>query len=730
MGRGRIISGGETGLYQVEVKYNTDRVESDIAALNKKIQDLAEPIEEKTIEVADKQAELDVAVAELTALGDEFEVLVGELDTLRSQLDVLDGELVALNEQLKTFEENLRLANIQLEVLNAQLVVLEAELQELIDEGAPPAEIAAKEAEIVLQEQAISLQETNIQTIEDQISDQNTLISEKEIEISDKQTEMSDKTAEIEENIKEQEELFKEANTLALELSGLELELDVLELKVTAYEKKIQFYEDNTPEDETVSAWCADLTEDLSGNVGTIEVPGERAKTSTQIQPGWEENAVYDQERDGQLFPTISATPAMAFYNLAMMPGWQKWNPTFKYGTLTAITDNTADVTLEDIKSSQQDLSVNKNSTLSDVEIDYMSCHGDAFEIGDEVLIMFVDQDNTKPKIIGFREDPKTCEFIHPYLFASENSFDSGGILLCLGSTVDLDTLVVEFTEPHELFSPYGETSYVDDWWYQPYSWVNPEMETEIIEWQVKGYTDPDTDIFYDEVKWMSSGGFDWDPTFYETFEDSFEIEKPYDFETVTVTERGGEFPPEFCTWNRSITVSLIDNVLASASSIQYFTGDPGEGEATWFNSGDVINTSQGSLDQTDPTKYGLIYAISDFFQTGPTLVGGSCIINGDLVYSNQRIFFTGLGHTREIPGWTGSAIQITNRLYNIEGRYICLFSIHAGDMKVIGSAVEGGEFTIVDVSDGFLVDGELKDLFTGTRSNTLGLISKGGKKP
>jgi|GEM_PF-3129103 len=89
--------------------------------------------------------------------------------------------------------------------------------------------------------------------------------------------------------------------------------------------KKIACLQDHRQEHPVFSAWCAGLTEDLPGDVGTIEVPGERG--SILIQPGHNGGAAYSQGRDGTLVPVSSISPAAAFYSPAMKPGWQKWMP-------------------------------------------------------------------------------------------------------------------------------------------------------------------------------------------------------------------------------------------------------------------------------------------------------------------------------------------------------------------------------------------------------------------
>ena len=191
-------------------------------------------------------------------------------------------------------------------------------------------------------------------------------------------------------------------------ISRLRKKIAYLKIKKLSAEKRKEYLENNMPEDETISAWCADLTEDLAGEVGTVEIPGE--SVDIQVQPGYDGNAAYNQDRDGQLLPTVVNTPAQAFYNLAMMPGWQKWKPTYRYATIDSIGAYTANITLESATSTQQGLNINIESSFTDVLIEYMSCNASAFEVGDSVLVQFVGQDKEIPKIIGFKDNPQPCE--------------------------------------------------------------------------------------------------------------------------------------------------------------------------------------------------------------------------------------------------------------------------------------------------------------------------------
>jgi len=193
---------------------------------------------------------------------------------------------------------------------------------------------------------------------------------------------------------------------------GYEASLEKLTALKLSCEKKKAYLENpsHVPDDPTLDAWCADLTEDLSGEVGTIEVPGERG--TVLIQPGEGGNAVYDANRDGQLQPAVGSRSAPAtFYNLAMLPGWQKFKPTYRYGTISNIDTvlDTCDVALEAAISSQQDLGVNQGTTLTGISVDYMSCNASAFTEGDEVLVEFVGQVWSGAKVVGFKDNPKGC---------------------------------------------------------------------------------------------------------------------------------------------------------------------------------------------------------------------------------------------------------------------------------------------------------------------------------
>jgi hypothetical protein len=151
---------------------------------------------------------------------------------------------------------------------------------------------------------------------------------------------------------------------------------------------------------------------DLSPDGRVIYVPGEGGPSGTwQYAPGALGNALYTVPDAAKLKAVSACFPAQAWYLSALLPGWQKWKPTHRYGTITAIDydADTCTVLLDAAKSSQQGLNINLLSVLVNVPVQYMTCNAAAFEVGDSVLVQFTGQSWDSPVVIGFKANPKPC---------------------------------------------------------------------------------------------------------------------------------------------------------------------------------------------------------------------------------------------------------------------------------------------------------------------------------
>ena len=193
------------------------------------------------------------------------------------------------------------------------------------------------------------------------------------------------------------------------------LGLQALKFDVSVARKRRTYWEAFNPV-ETRDAWCTDYTEDRAAGsyVATVDVPGE--SNLILLAPG----ARAWNASDGVLTARELMSPQQAFFNAAILPGWQKDKPTYRWGTITALdfSANTANITLFDAVSSAQRLPINQTSALAAVPVEYMGCNSLAFRVGDRVIVAFTGQRWDAPKVIGFLDNPRACGLWICFAFA------------------------------------------------------------------------------------------------------------------------------------------------------------------------------------------------------------------------------------------------------------------------------------------------------------------------
>lgn len=152
-------------------------------------------------------------------------------------------------------------------------------------------------------------------------------------------------------------------------------------------------------------AWCCTYTEEAIGVVGTIEINGELPDPILVPEcAAW-------TPADGDLRDRLAMSGAAAYHGAAILPGWQKFSPTYRIGTITSIDSesDTCHVTLEGALSSAQGLNINQSEAIEDVPIVYLDCNSGPFEVADRVVVKFVGQRWDSPQVIGFESNPKPC---------------------------------------------------------------------------------------------------------------------------------------------------------------------------------------------------------------------------------------------------------------------------------------------------------------------------------
>ncbi len=139
------------------------------------------------------------------------------------------------------------------------------------------------------------------------------------------------------------------------------LEKHIVKLQISSLQVQERYFQNGFPEDIEINAYCADYTEGLSGEVGTIDIPGE-VSALVNIRPGYDETAGFDAERDGEFWPSIAVGPWTCFLNKCILPGWQKWYPLHRLAWIVSINtkNDTCSVVIQPTLSSQQLLSVNQ----------------------------------------------------------------------------------------------------------------------------------------------------------------------------------------------------------------------------------------------------------------------------------------------------------------------------------------------------------------------------------
>jgi len=360
MGRATIISETGEGLYVVKVRHDDTIATEELAKVNAAIDQLQNDIDS----VQDELDELETALDEATTA---YEDSISAVAVNNSNMLVFKAAM----EADPVYQERADA------VTDAQ-----AELRDALNEDPPsPLRIAAAESEL---DDAIASFEATASKVayEEAKADYEDAVS----------------------TYKKAETTLDEA---AAAVNAANDKLNRFNARLNDKEKRKEEMETAADLDFTISAWCVTLTTGLTGDVGTIEIAAEY-KNGININPGGQ---LLGFSHDGIRTPFLTMGVADAMRNFAIMAGIQKYCPTFRYGTISNIdvTAGTCRVALEPAFSSIQDLDVNLYGSLSDVPIDYMTCDAAAFTDGDSVVVKFEGFSWDSPKVIGFKDHPKSC---------------------------------------------------------------------------------------------------------------------------------------------------------------------------------------------------------------------------------------------------------------------------------------------------------------------------------
>ena len=208
-------------------------------------------------------------------------------------------------------------------------------------------------------------------------------------------------------------ETMQEAYEASVEIDKLNAEAGYMDLdlaSLTARQNKLNDLQGDISSDVR-TAWCVDYTPDLDADeqtmVDTIEIPG----TPEHVLIAPQQRETGENLPAGMLAPILPMTPAQAAFNWAILPGWQKWKPTYRTGIISNIDteDDTCNVSIDEAWSYAQGLHINQDATLTGIPVEYMDCNAAAFEEGDRVVVEFAAQDWAQPRVVGFVSEPSPC---------------------------------------------------------------------------------------------------------------------------------------------------------------------------------------------------------------------------------------------------------------------------------------------------------------------------------
>jgi hypothetical protein len=170
----------------------------------------------------------------------------------------------------------------------------------------------------------------------------------------------------------------------------------------------------------------------------SLIVEEDRKLSRWQAKPA-SDNPAYG---DGTMQSTLIMSPAQNFVNRALLPGWQRHMPTYRWGTIATLDKDadTCTVELAGATSSQQNLNINLQSTLTNVPVVYMRCNAKAFEEGDEVVVQFESQSWDKPRVIGFLSNPKECKLY-------KATYRQVGLIPFAGGASNVNTVVDRYKD-------------------------------------------------------------------------------------------------------------------------------------------------------------------------------------------------------------------------------------------------------------------------------------------
>lgn len=436
MGYAQIVGGGPTARYTLRLDYGEATKTATLAALNAQLAKLDTNL--AAAEVKLSQAEADAAAAR-TAVNDATNVFISAGGTQNLSDNAVQAALRFLEEQRKAIVKT-QMAVVQPRLQRDALKVERAKVLDMIVRWNAAVVTQTKDAWCtdytesgagyvatidIDNESSLTLLAPGCRPWQGSDGNISTAVKNAKLtELTTKQSQLLETLLDLEDDLLDAKQAEEDAQLLrrgaylafseALYTPGEKAALDAL---VAA--------------DARLREAKTELTELL---IAHSQLEARKAKIDAEVALWQAKPAIENPVAgDGVMYATDVMSPEQCYWNLAALPAVQKFKPTYRWGTLTALDKdaNTASVSLNAATSSQQSLGINQSTTLTGIPVVYMTCNARAFEIGDRVVVQFQGQDWANPRVIGFLDNPRPCvQYVASYYVIGYGPLSSGNLHL------------------------------------------------------------------------------------------------------------------------------------------------------------------------------------------------------------------------------------------------------------------------------------------------------------
>jgi peptidoglycan hydrolase CwlO-like protein len=330
---------------------------SDVAS---QIEEQHKLINETQLSIAQSSDSIVKLYAQIAPLKNKLNTLSGKLSSVNSAWNFWKRQLKIASERVENLEQSVDENNQEIDKLQADLGEAQAVLTDLLDAEYQDEEAIEAQEDVIaeLNDNLIDLQEHQkhltgeLQAATMDVSDKSERVESSASEKSDLEDSIESVRGEIDELVEKQEEWQEK-------IEAAETLIQNAITTISGLKNKDKYFI------STDASEYVESVETVSGRF--YSKPDTAGNLSLQLYSTVEQTAIMKR--------ALSLSPAQLFFNYAILPGWQKFLPTYRTGTINFVYRNDnqelcCDVTLEPRFSECQNLDINKTTELTKTPFD------------------------------------------------------------------------------------------------------------------------------------------------------------------------------------------------------------------------------------------------------------------------------------------------------------------------------------------------------------------------